>query len=44
MRSKFGLVIGVVLLLTGAAFLARGLIREPEYDSEIETEIDAEDE
>jgi drug/metabolite transporter (DMT)-like permease len=28
MRSKFGLVIGVVLLMIGVAFLARGLIRD----------------
>jgi peptidoglycan/LPS O-acetylase OafA/YrhL len=44
MRSKFGLVIGVVLLLSGAAFLTRGLIREPEHDNEIESEIDTEKE
>jgi len=28
MQSKFGLVIGVVLFITGAAFLTRGLIHE----------------
>ena len=28
MQSKFGLVIGVALFITGAAFLTRGLIRE----------------
>jgi hypothetical protein len=44
MRAKFGLVIGVVLLLSGAAFLTRGLIREPEHDNEIESEIDTEKE
>jgi hypothetical protein len=30
MQSRFGLVIGVVLFITGAAFLTRGLIREAE--------------
>ncbi len=30
MQSKFGLVIGVVLFITGAAFLTRGLIHEAE--------------
>ncbi len=46
MQSKFGLVIGVVLLITGAAFLTRGLIHEAdeiigekETASEEETEI-----
>ncbi len=28
-KTQFGLVIGLVLLITGAAFLTRGLIREP---------------
>ena len=28
MRSKFGVVIGIVLLMIGVSFLARGLIRE----------------
>ncbi len=33
MQSKFGLVIGVVLFIAGAAFLTRGLIREAEEGS-----------
>ena len=28
MRSKFGVVIGIVLLMIGVSFLARGLIRD----------------
>jgi len=32
-RSRFGLVIGVSLLLIGAAFLTRGLIKEPQVPS-----------
>jgi hypothetical protein len=44
MRSKFGLVIGVVLLLSGAAFLTSGLIRKPAYENETESGIDAETE
>lgn len=30
MKTEFGLVVGIVLLITGAAFLTRGLMREPE--------------
>jgi len=35
MRSKFGLVIGVVLLMTGVTFLARGLIHEVKPSVEV---------
>ena len=36
MRSKFGLVIGVVLLMAGVAFVARGLIREAKSGIRVE--------
>lgn len=38
MKTEFGLVIGIVLLITGAAFLTRGLMREPEKETTVSTE------
>jgi len=35
MHSKFGLVIGIVLLMIGVTFMARGLIRETEASVEV---------
>jgi uncharacterized membrane protein HdeD (DUF308 family) len=43
MRSKFGLVIGVVLLMTGVTFLARGLIRETAASIRVEQRGEDED-
>ncbi|MFW6137843.1 MAG: hypothetical protein ACOC7U_01590, partial [Spirochaetota bacterium] len=40
-KSRFGLIIGVILLLIGAGFLTRGLIREPEFREELEEESPA---
>jgi len=38
MKTEFGLVIGIVLLITGAAFLTRGLMREPEKEVTVSAE------
>jgi len=44
MKSQFGLVIGVVLFITGAGFLTRGLIRESESLQLEKTQAQAENE
>jgi hypothetical protein len=43
MRSKFGLVIGVVLLMAGVTFLARGLIRDTTSSIRVEQRGEDED-
>jgi hypothetical protein len=43
MRSKFGVVIGIVLLMIGVSFLARGLIRDEKTSASVSRADDSAD-